>query len=94
MVVIKLGKIFPLLRLINPRIVERRGDTAVEGCLSIPGCNGESSAAPKWRSVSGRMGRKKPCALPVSTRAGGFMSWTIPGGAVYRQGHPVCTEED
>src|SRR5690606_39046442 len=36
MVVIKLGEDFPLLELINPRIVESSGEyLSVEGCLSI-----------------------------------------------------------
>lgn len=42
LVVIKLGEEFPLLELINPRLVNCSGEeVAAEGCLSIPGIFGE-----------------------------------------------------
>lgn len=42
LVVIKLGEDFPLLELINPRIVSSSGEeVTAEGCLSIPGVFGE-----------------------------------------------------
>ncbi|NLO88045.1 MAG: peptide deformylase [Firmicutes bacterium] len=73
MVVIKLGEDFPLLELINPRIVESSGeDIAVEGCLSIPGVHGEVKRSAEVEvQFQDRMGRKK------TMRASGFLARAV-----------------
>jgi peptide deformylase len=61
LVVIKLGEEFPLLELVNPRIVRCSGEEVeAEGCLSVPGVYGE---VPRFSQVEvhfqDRAGRKK-----------------------------------
>ena len=81
MVVIKLED-FPLLELINPRIVESSGeDIAVEGCLSIPGVHGEVKRSAEVEvQFQDRMGRKKTMRASVSWPGLFNMSWTISRG--------------
>lgn len=73
LVVIKLSQDFPVLELVNPRIVSCSGESIeVEGCLSIPGVYGEVKRCSEVEvQYQDRTGAKKVL------RASGFLATAL-----------------